>query len=339
MVYNEDYLRRLYYDPENPASFSGALSLYKEANKDQTRRISMSFVKKWLQKQKLYTLNKHAVHNFPRRRTIIPYTNYMMDIDNAYLPKFPNKNKGNKFFLLTIDDFSKKVRTRPIKAMTGKNMVNALKSIFKDMGRLPERIRSDKGSEFVNNHAKRFLKKKGIKHIISQSDKKASFAKRAIQTLKRKLLRVMIAEKTKQWTHLLPKVTESYNRSYHRSIGMAPNKVTDADNAQIWMRMYLPKPKTQEANVGVIKTKKRYKEPRFSYDIGDTVKVSIVPSKFSTAYDKRFSDENFLVADRQIKDGFQLYTLKDMKNEVLLGEFYSQQIQKVKKKTMTMNMK
>ena len=125
----------------------------------------------------------------------------------------------------------------------------------------------------------------------------------------------MIAKKTKKWLDLLPKITASYNDSFHRSIGMKPNDVTKNKEAEIWNRLYMPKPrklkapKTNESSTS--------REKPFTYSIGDTVKVTTDTHKFSKGYNKRWSDENFQIAGRYIKQGKEVYskTLKMIRSK------------------------
>ena len=108
---------------------------------------------------------------------------------------------------------------------------------------------------------------------------------------------------------------------------MKPKDVTSNDNANLWNRMYLPKPepdKKQRTSTTRI-TKKR----PFRYDIGDTVKVASEKTKFKRGYDTNFSFENFFIAERDIRQGLEVYTIKDRANDVILGKWYPQELQRV----------
>ena len=181
-------------------------------------------------------------------------------------------------------------------------------------------LRTDKGSEFLNSLVKNYLKQKGIKHIVTQNSTKTAFAERTIFTIKRRLLQAMIAQKSKRWLE----VTASYNSSYHRSIGMKPNEVTKRHEANIWNRLYMPKPKRPK-----LISKKPFKKNTFQFKIGDTVNVTMDTHKFNKGYNKRFSDENYQIADRALKQGKEVYTVKDLENKSILGTWYKQELQRV----------
>ena len=59
--------------------------------------------------------------------------------------------------------------------------------------------------------------------------------------IKRRLLRPMIAKKTKHWLDLLPVITSSYNNLYNRTIGMKPDEVSNEYQPEIWKQIYCHK--------------------------------------------------------------------------------------------------
>ena len=64
-------------------------------------------------------------------------------------------NKVYKFLLTCIDVFSKFAWVVPLnKNKTGESLVNGFQSIL-DLGRSPEKLQTDKGTEFLNRN---FLK-------------------------------------------------------------------------------------------------------------------------------------------------------------------------------------
>ena len=78
----------------------------------------------------------------------------------------------------------------------------------------------------------------GIHHFASQMDQKAAVVERFNRTLKTRIMTYLSAKRTNKWVVALFAILKSYNGSYHRSIGMAPNNVTSDDQNQIWTRLY-----------------------------------------------------------------------------------------------------
>jgi hypothetical protein len=62
----EKYLSQIYYNPESPASFGGADSIYRVVKDEGKRQISRnhSKIRLWLQKQDTYTLHKPVRYRF-----------------------------------------------------------------------------------------------------------------------------------------------------------------------------------------------------------------------------------------------------------------------------------
>ena len=60
-------------------------------------------------------------------------------------------NKGYKFLLTCIDVFSKFVWVVPLKNKSGETLVNGFQSVL-DLGRSPEKLQTDKGTEFLNRN-------------------------------------------------------------------------------------------------------------------------------------------------------------------------------------------
>ena len=104
---------------------------------------------------------------FKRRRVIVPRKLYQFDVDTANMTKLEKGNLGYKYFLIMIDSLSRYVWTCGLKTLQGKEMVEALKRKL-NQSHLPEKIRSDLGSEFVNVNVKRYLKVKIIEQFERQ---------------------------------------------------------------------------------------------------------------------------------------------------------------------------
>ena len=67
-------------------------------------------------------------------------------------------NKGIGYLLCVIDLFSKYAFVIPLKDKKGVTVTNAFQSILDNSKRKPNKIWVDQGSEFYNNHFKKWLK-------------------------------------------------------------------------------------------------------------------------------------------------------------------------------------
>ena len=66
----------------------------------------------------------------------------------------------------------------------------------------------------------------GIHHFSTSGDTKASVVERFNRTLKQRLYRYFTTKNSLNFVPVLPKLVAGYNRSYLRSIKMAPDQVT-----------------------------------------------------------------------------------------------------------------
>ena len=97
-------------------------------------------------------------------------------------------NKGIKYLLCAIDLFSKYVWIGivPIKNKKGISIVDAFQKILKESNRKPNKIWTDKGSEFFNNYFKKWLKDNDMEMYSISNEGKSVIAERFIRTLKKK---------------------------------------------------------------------------------------------------------------------------------------------------------
>ena len=63
---------------------------------------------------------------------------------------FSKENRGVKYLLTVIDVFSKYGWMIPLKEKTGRSVANALRTIFNQSLRKPQKLWVDKGKEFYN---------------------------------------------------------------------------------------------------------------------------------------------------------------------------------------------
>ena len=140
----EQYLKKIYYDSSNPASFAGPDKLCRFVRKDEKFVLSKYKINKLLQRQEPYSLKRPIKRPVKRNRVVVFVIYDQWDVDLIDMTKFSKYNCGYSFILVAIDIFSKYVWLRPLKDKRGESVMKALKSIFAE-GRSPSRIRTDKG--------------------------------------------------------------------------------------------------------------------------------------------------------------------------------------------------
>ena len=275
-------------------------------------KIKPEGVKKWLESQDVYTLHKPVHYKFPRRKVVVAGPNQQWQADLVDVSRLSRHNQDHKFLLTCIEVFSKKAWVVPLKDKTGSSLLRAFQSIDHP---LPKTIQTDKGTEFTNWKFQQWLSEKEIKFFTSENDDiKASIVERFNRNLKSKLWRYYTRHHTLTYVDILDSVVDVYNRTPHRSIGMAPNDVTSGNKALIWLHLY--------ADPTV------YKEPALR--VGDTVRISKARCTFKKGYLPHWSEEIFTIVERK---GTQppTFILADYWYEILKEAFYPQKLQKVTK--------
>ena len=295
-----------YYDVHSVGSYGGVGAL------SQKTKLKPEGVKKWLESQDVYTLHKPVRYKFPRRKVIVAGPNQQWQADLVDVSRLRRHNQGNRFLLTCIDVFSKKAWVVPLKDKTGSSLLGAFQSINHP---LPKTLQTDKGTEFTNKKFQHWLSKKGVRFFTSENDDiKASIVERFNRSLKSKLWRYFTHHNTLTYVDILDSVVDVYNRTPHRSIGMAPNDVTAGNKARVWLRLYADPP--------------LYKEP--SLQVGDTVRISKARRAFKKGYLPHWSEEIFNIVERKGTHP-PTFVLGDYSNEILKGTFYPQELQKVTK--------
>jgi hypothetical protein len=175
------------------------------------------------------------------------------------------------------------------------------------------------GSEYKNSSVKALLKSKDIHQLFSMNETKSPFAERVIKTVKMRLYRYMLKNFTNRYLDVLDKTVLSYNNTKHRMTGQAPNSVTEDNESEVRLKQYLIK-----------KTKSISKKWKFTFKVGDKVRVSHLRQTFDREYQEKWSGEIFTIEKRYRSQNRDMYKLNDWDGEPIIGTFYALELQSVK---------
>ena len=253
---------------------------------------------------------------FPRRHIIVhfPFTIFMGDLIEYQSNDYKYANGGNKFILILIDVFTKKAYARPVKRKNKFDMAIAMQSILSELDHYPNTLITDEGLEFYNRNVEEVLDKYAIHHYSIKSKMKASVAERFIRTLKSRLEKYFVKNKTKRWIDILPQMIENYNNTPHRSIGMSPNQVTDSNADKVFKKMF---PDLQlEA------------KPRLA--VGNIVRKLKEKTIFDKGYKQSWSDELYQVTQIKQAAGRVWYIISDLDGNRQSGIKYYWELNLVK---------
>ncbi|KAK3107337.1 hypothetical protein FSP39_012206 [Pinctada imbricata] len=277
-----------------------------------------------------YSLQKPAKRRQRKIKVIVKGKFDQYDADLADLSYFSKKNKGYKYLLIVIDVFSRFLWVEPLKTKRGVEMVKSLKHIF-EKGRPPQKIRTDSGSEFTNKEVSQLFKSLNIYHHIARNDAKANYAERVILTIKQRLWRYFIKNRTHRYIDVIQAVVNGYNATPHRSLkNIAPKDVNQSNEPDIWAALYL-KPTKETSVIKIDKKQIRLYKKKFEYKIGDMVRVSYKKLPFSKGYNQNWSSEIFKIKDRFLMQAVPMYKLVDFHEDAIKGNFHQFELARVQK--------
>lgn len=310
-----EIIEQVYYNPENPASFSGVTKLAEELK----GKVSKSEVEEWLQKQDSHTLHKPVRLRFPTRHYNLNNIYQLYECDLTDYLSLKSYNDGYCYLLCVIDCVSKYVNVIPLKNKKPESVIEGFDKIFNNNDEiLPITIQSDRGKEFTATSILKYFKEKGIKHRASRNPtSKAAIIERFQRTLKTKIQKYMTYKNTKRYIDILPLIVKSYNNTRHSVTLLPPSSVT-LDNA----------------HVAVENIKKRYRErreKRVKYKIGQQVRISRARETFDKSYLAGFSEEILLIKRISKTRTPHVYILSDLNNQEIDGVFYEFELSPVKK--------
>ena len=298
-----------YYDPAATGSFQGATGFLRQFKGKQKQQA-----KKWLREQRVYKIHTPVRRKFKRTKYVTSGIRQQFEADLVDLSSLKAYNDNHKFLLTIIDVFSKKARVVPILTKSGKSVSEALDHVFSDWA--PRSLRTDRGKEFLNSLVQNVLKKYNVHFFTSHSDDiKCSVIERLNRQILSKLFRYFSKANTKTYLDILPKIVESYNNTFHRAIGMAPNRVNAQNSEAVFLKL-------QQYKASELYSKQ-------SYFKGDLVRISRSRKLFDKGYLAKWSEELFKI-DRVKKTIPVTYELVDLSGEKITGIFYEAELIKAK---------
>ena len=131
-------------------------------------------------------------------------------------------NRGYRYVLVVIDNFSKFGWTTPLKNKNAQTIKDSFENILISSKRKPNLIETDPGKEFYNNIFQNFLNKNAIKLYSRNSSYGAVFAERFNRTIRDLLKKIVFEQGDAKWIDVLPVITKQYNNKVHSSTKLTP---------------------------------------------------------------------------------------------------------------------
>lgn len=299
-----------YNDPTRPGSLGG-VERFAKAN-----GLSVAKAEHILQSVLSHTLHKPRRRRFPTSPTLVFGPDEQWQMDLVDMQKLKRWNGGHKYLLTVIDVFSKRAWAEPLRSKSGPDMVRALDRLAQTLYPFqPLRVQTDEGKEFYNKWVQAWFKNKGWHHFSTAGDAKAAVVERWHRTLKERMYRYFTAHNTLKYVDVLKDLIDEYNRTPHRSLGMAPVEVTEQNAPALFERLYG-------------KFLKRGKVRKI-LRVGDRVRLNKKHKAFGKGYLPGWTEEVFQVSsvDRHLRP--ITYKIQEWDNTPVKGTFYAQDLQKV----------
>ena len=216
----------------------------------------------------------------------------------------PENNRGYRYVLVVIDNFSKFGWTVPIKNKNAQTIKDSFENIMINSKRKPNLIETDRGKEFYNNIFQDFLIKNNIKLYSRNTSYGAVFAERFNRTIRDLLKKIVFEHGDAKWIDILPTITKQYNNRIHSSTKLSPKDASSKKNEGFVYKNLLDKRKK------VI--------PKFQ--INDLVRIADLKKTFSKGDTTNWSYKLYKIKEiiNDTIPAYKIDNLKERYNESLL---------------------
>ena len=167
--------------------------------------------------------SKPPKNYYATNKTNVYYIDEIWSLDILDLKDYgPENNRGYRYVLVAVDNFSKFGWTVPLKNKNAQTIKDSFENILISSKRKPTLIETDRGKEFYNNIIQDFLNKNNIQLYSRNSSVGAVFAKRFNRTIRDLLEKIVFEQGDAKWIDVLTVITKQYNNKVHSSTKLTP---------------------------------------------------------------------------------------------------------------------
>ena len=249
--------------------------------------------------------SKGPKKNYPTNKTDVYHIDDTWSLDILDLKDDgPENNKGYRYVLVVIDNFSKFGWTIPLKNKNAITIKDSFENILINSKRKPNLIESDRGKEFYNNIFRDFLNKNNIKLYSRNNSLCAVFAERFNRTIRDLLKKLDFEKGDGNWVDILPIITKQYNNRIHSSTKLSPKDASLKKNEGFVYRNLLDKRNKIKPND----------------KIGDLVRTADLRKMFSKGDTTNWSYKLYKITEvfNDTIPSYKIDSLKERYNESLL---------------------
>ena len=253
--------------------------------------------------------------SYPTNKTDVYHIDDIWSLDILDLKDYGiEHNRGYRYVLVTIDNFSKYGWTVRLKNKNAQTIKDSFENILVSSKRKPNLIESDRGKEFYNNIFQDFLNKNNIKLYSRNSSCGAVFAEKINRTIRDLLKKIVFEQGDANWVDILPTITKQYINKVHSSTKLTPLQASLETNEGFVYKNLIDKGNK-------IKPK---------YEIGDLVRTADLKKTFSKGDTTNWSYKLYKITEI-VMDTIPSYKINN------LPERYNESLLKKTKLTMKEN--
>ena len=249
--------------------------------------------------------SKPPKKNYVTNKTDVYHIDDIWSLDILDLKDYgPENNRGYRYVLVIIDNFSKFGWTIPLKNKNAQTIKDSFENILISSKRKPHLIESDRGKEFYNNIFQDYLKKNNIKLYSRNTSLGAVFAERFNRTIRDLVKKPVFEKGDGNWIDVLPVITKQYNNRIHSSTKLSPKDASLKKNEGFVYKNLLDKRKK-------VKPK---------YEIGDLIRTADLKKTFSTRDTTNWSYKLYKITEiiNDTIPSYKIDNLTERYNESLL---------------------
>ena len=295
----------------------GAPAFRRAIMEENKYNITTKNFKDFLKQRDDYTTHRPVRHAFATQKIWVGGINQLHQGDLMDMSGLAKRNDKIKFLLAIIDCFSRVAVVVPLLNKSANEMVKAIHKVYDDTEK-PLQFMSDQGLEFKSNRMQEYFRENEIQFMTPYGNTKCAFVERFIETFKRMIWRYMTDKATYRYIDVLPKLVDTYNNTYHRSIGMAPSQVSEQNAKNVFTYMY--------GDPLSYKIKNKKKKRNYKFKVGDYVRVANYKWPFKKGYTQTYSSEIYRVAERLIHLEPVQYRIQSLNGDMVKGKYYAQEL-------------
>jgi len=208
----------------------GKVGFYKKITSNYLN-INRAYCSEFLSKQPYYQINTETKY-VVNKPILASSCGERLAIDLISVENISEDNDDYNHILTAIDYFSRKVWARPLHNKRAATVLEALKSIFEEMGIFPHIVMSDNGKEFKNYNTINWYKENDIQYIFTlpYAPQSNGLIENFNKQLRKMFREIFIRTNSLRWVEYLQICCDNKNTQFNKTTKHSPNTLWNEDS-------------------------------------------------------------------------------------------------------------